>query len=184
MTALPENWSGDVLRFWFEELEPTAWFKINPETDAAIRLRFLDLHRRLKELPSEQLLSDPQRALAAIIVFDQFSRNMFRGDPDAYATDPLARGLAEKAVEAGFERKLSEAERHFLYLPFMHAEDRESQARSVALCATLVDPEPHQYALGHKAIIDRFGRFPQRNAILDRATTPEEAEFLETLPGS
>ncbi|HLG86099.1 MAG TPA: DUF924 family protein [Alphaproteobacteria bacterium] len=180
MTELREHWSRDVLRFWFHELEPDAWFRADPELDETIRRRFFELHRQLKEAPAEQLLATPQHALAAIIVFDQFSRNMFRGRPEAYATDSRALRLAETSVDVGFDRHLSEPERQFLYLPFMHAEDREAQRRSVALCATLVDPKPHQYALGHKAIIEQFGRFPHRNAVLGRASTAEEVEFLKS----
>jgi uncharacterized protein (DUF924 family) len=182
MTELREGWSRDVLRFWFQELERGAWFRGDPETDDTIRRRFLGLHQKLKEVPVERLLTTPECTLAAVIVFDQFSRNMFRGSREAYATDFKALHLADRSIESGFDRQLSEPERQFLYLPFMHAEDPEAQRRSVALCATLVDREPHNYAMGHKAIIDRFGRFPHRNAILGRVSTAKEVEFLKTAP--
>jgi uncharacterized protein (DUF924 family) len=111
------------------------------------------------------------------------SRNMFRGTPQAFAADAKALDLAAAAVALGFDRALTNDERQFLYLPFEHAESAEAQAHSVALFASLGDPELTKWAEAHKAVIDRFGRFPHRNAVLGRTSTPEEIEFLRQ-PGS
>jgi uncharacterized protein (DUF924 family) len=128
---------------------------------------------------SKGLLADAQTALAAVIVLDQMSRNMFRDTPRAFAADPLALAVAEAAIAQGFDAGLSKDERSFLYLPFGHAEDRHSQARAVALVASLGDPELQKWAEAHRAIVDRFGRFPHRNGILGRNSTSEETEFLK-----
>jgi uncharacterized protein (DUF924 family) len=112
-------------------------------------------------------------------VFDQMPRNMFRDHPHAFATDKKALGIAIAAVARGLDEGMTKDERAFCYLPFEHAEDPQSQARCVALMAALGDPELTKWAEAHKAIIDRFGRFPHRNAILGRPSTPEESEFLK-----
>jgi uncharacterized protein (DUF924 family) len=128
-------------------------------------------------LASEQCLVDADTALAATIVLDQFSRNMFRGTAAAFAADTKALAIAEAALARGFDRGLPDARRQFFYLPFEHSEDAEVQKRSVELFATL-GPEALRWADAHKVIIDRFGRFPHRNAVLGRVSTPEELEFL------
>jgi uncharacterized protein (DUF924 family) len=174
---LSGDWARDVLRFWFETLKPQAWFHTDPTVDAEIRVRFLGLHERLKTTPPEP--EDAETALAAVIVFDQFPRNLFRGRPEAYATDALALGLARAAIAAGLDRGLEDRERMFLYMPFHHSEDRADQQRSVELFATLDVPGALQSAQGHKAVVDRFGRFPHRNAALGRVSTPEEIEHLK-----
>ena len=176
-------WADEVLDFWFHELDRKAWFEKSDATDDLIRNRFLTLHEKLaREITPPPDL--PSRALlAAIIVFDQFPRNMFRGTPRAFATDPLALALARQIVDAGLDRDFSKDERMFLYLPFEHSEQAAEQARCCALFAMLDDAELMRYAQAHKDIIDRFGRFPHRNAILGRISTPEEAEFLQQ-PGS
>jgi len=167
------------LKFWFEQIEPDQWFKKDPAFDASIRERFLDLHEILVSRDDGALLADPQTALAAVIVLDQMSRNMFRGTPRAFATDPQAFRVARSAVDRGFDAGLTKDQRQFLYLPFEHSEDREMQARSVALMTSLGDPELAKWAEAHKAIIDRFGRFPHRNDVLGRPSIPEEVEFLK-----
>jgi len=177
------GWVGDVLKFWFEETDPDQWFKKDPTFDASIRERFLRLHEILVCRGNNGLLADARTALAAVIVLDQMSRNMFRDTPRAFAADPLALWVAETAIARGFDAGLTKDERHFLYLPFQHSEDRQSQARSVALTASLGDPELQKWAEAHRAIIDRFGRFPHRNGVLGRISTPEETEFLKQ-PGS
>jgi uncharacterized protein (DUF924 family) len=173
------DWAGDVLTFWFKETQPEFWFKKDKDFDATIRKRFLALHEVLAAKPSEALFADARTALAAVIVFDQMSRNMFRDTPRAFATDPLAFWIAQAAIAKGFDASLSKEERSFLYLPFEHAEDAQAQERCVALMATLNDPELSKWALAHKAIIDRFGRFPHRNNALGRSSTAEEIEFLK-----
>jgi len=179
----PNDWVGNVLRFWFEDTRPKQWFGKDEAFDAAVRLRFLALHEALAAQPSAALASDARAALAAIIVFDQMSRNMFRGSPRAFATDEKALGIAVDAIAKGFDTGLTKDERMFCYLPFEHAEDRPAQARCVALMSGLGDPDLTKWAEAHKAIIDRFGRFPHRNAVLGRPSTPDEIEFLKQ-PGS
>ena len=173
------GWVGDVLKFWFEETDPDQWFKKDPTFDASIRERFLRLHEILVCRGNNGLLADARTALAAVIVLDQMSRNMFRDTPRAFAADPLALWVAETAIARGFDAGLTKDERHFLYLPFQHSEDRQSQARAVALTASLGDPELQRWAEAHRAIVDRFGRFPHRNNVLGRISTPEETEFLK-----
>jgi uncharacterized protein (DUF924 family) len=174
-----DGWVGDVLKFWFEETEPDQWFEKDPTFDAGIRERFLGLHEILVSRGNNDLLPYAQTALAAVIVLDQMSRNMFRDTPRAFAADRQALRIAEAAIARGFDAGLTKDQRMFLYLPFEHAEDRQSQARSVALMAGLGDPELQKWAEAHKAIIDRFGRFPQRNDMLGRISTPQEIEFLK-----
>lgn len=173
------DWPGEVLTFWFEETRPEQWFKKDKDFDVTIRRRFLALHEVLATQPNEALFIDARTALAAVIVFDQMSRNMFRDTPRAFATDEVAFWVAQAAVAKGFDTGMTKDERSFLYLPFEHAEDPLAQERCVALMATLSDPELSKWALAHKAIIDRFGRFPHRNSILGRTSTAEEVEFLK-----
>jgi uncharacterized protein (DUF924 family) len=156
---------------------------VDPAFDAAIRERFLPLHEALVSRRDNELVPDARTALAAVIVLDQMSRNMFRGTARAFAADPQALRLAQAAVARGFDTGLPKDRRQFLYLPFEHCEDQKTQARCVELTASLGDPELAKWAEAHKAVIDRFGRFPHRNAVLERPSTPEEAEFLKQ-PGS
>src|SRR5262245_57736465 len=178
-----DDWVDDVLRFWFEETAPQRWFEKDEAFDAEVRRRFLARHEALAARPAASLLTDGPTALAAVLVFDQMSRNMFRGSPRAFATDAKALEIADAAIARGFDSGLTKDERQFLYLPFEHAEDGQAQARCVALMAGLGDPELTRWAEAHKVVIDRFGRFPHRNAVLGRPSTPEEVEFL-THPGN
>jgi uncharacterized protein (DUF924 family) len=177
------GWVGEVLKFWFEQTAPDQWFEKDPTFDASIRQRFLGLHEILVSRANNGLLVDAQTALAAVIVLDQMSRNMFRDTPRAFATDPQALWISQAAIVRGFDADLTKDQRMFLYLPFEHSEDRQSQARSAALMASLGDPELQKWAEAHRAIVDRFGRFPHRNSVLGRISTPEETEFLKQ-PGS
>jgi len=178
-----EPWVGEVLRFWFEELEREAWFRKSEVTDELIRSRFLNLHERVAALPADAALTSPRRALATVIVLDQFPRNMFRGTPRAFATDHKAVEVARGAVERGLDKAFDKDGRAFMYLPFEHSEDLADQERAVELFTPLGDAEYTRYAIAHRDIIARFGRFPHRNAILGRTSTPEEEEFLKQ-PGS
>jgi uncharacterized protein (DUF924 family) len=171
------GWVGDVLKFWFEQTATDQWFEKDPTFDASIRERFLGLHEILVSGGHNGLLADAQTALAAVIVLDQMSRNMFRDTPRAFATDPQALWVAEAAIVRGFDAGLTKDQRMFLYLPFEHSEDLQSQARSVAFMASLGDPELQKWAEAHRAIVDRFGRFPHRNGILGRASTPGKPSF-------
>ena len=173
----------DVLTFWFVELTPAQWFKTDAALDTDIKRRFEGLHLALSSQVPADCRGNARGVLAAVIVLDQFPRNMYRGTARAFASDGAALSVASDAIAKGLESALTEQERQFLYLPFEHAEDRAAQARSVALYEALGDADALDYARRHKAIIDRFGRFPHRNAILGRASTADELAFLKE-PGS
>jgi uncharacterized protein (DUF924 family) len=179
---MQRDWVEQVMRYWFEELPAEAWFRKDARVDDTIRERFSELHDEVARLAPEQLTT-PRDCLAAVIVLDQFSRNMYRGSPRSFATDALALSIAQRAIAAGLDRQLTPQQRWFLYMPFQHAEDRAVQARSIELFTQLNDPRNLGYAERHKEIIDRFGRFPHRNAVLGRVSTPEEAEFVATHRG-
>jgi len=179
---LPAGWADDVLHFWFEELKPEDWFSSDTRIDEKCRARFGGIHAALKANPPDPELASARALLAAVIVFDQFPRNIFRRTPAAYATDANALALARYAVASGKDRSLPGMQRHFLYMPFMHSEDPAMQAESVRLFNELGIADGLKYALHHHDIVQRFGRFPHRNAILGRASTPEELEFLKSQP--
>jgi len=180
---MAETWVRDVLTFWFEEAKPEQWFRKDDAFDAAMKARFLQLHADLQARPLGEFLVDAETAIAAIVVFDQMSRNMFRGTAKAFASDARALALADAAIARGYEAALTKHQRTFLYLPFEHAEDLAAQERCVRLMQSLDDAELVKYAEAHRAIIARFGRFPHRNQALGRASTPEETAFLKE-PGS
>ena len=183
----------EVLEFWFgREDEPgfgefrEAWFRKDPEFDQMVRDRFQDLYEGAARGDLDAWKDEAHSCLALAILLDQFPRNMFRGDPRSYATDRKAQEIAEYAVDRALDRELPAFQRMFLYMPFMHSEDLEHQRRSVELFGVLGgedDGDSSHYAVQHMEIIERFGRFPHRNEVLGRQTTPEEAEFL-TQPGS
>jgi len=167
------DWRADVLKFWFG-LKPEKWWDGGTELDRRIKSDFLELWFDMKQLPVDSFLADPLTALAAVILFDQFPRNMFRGHADAYATDANALAIAKGAVDRGLDKELAPDERKFLYMPVMHSEKLEHQNRAVLLFTELRDDHQLGYAKHHRDIIERFGRFPHRNAILGRASRPEE----------
>ena len=173
----------EVLKFWFNDLSPDDWFESNEAVDSHIRERFRELHEALREQVPETWRRSARGCLAAVIVLDQFPRNMYRGTSRAFAADGAALSLAKKALARGFDRELSIEERKFLYMPFEHSENPAEQARSMELFGTLDNELDLDYARRHKEIIDRFGRFPHRNAVLGRISTPEEIEFIKE-PGS
>jgi uncharacterized protein (DUF924 family) len=172
----------DILDYWFGELTFDDWFKRNDDVDRTIRRRFLDTWRAWRENVPAPVLLEPDAALAAILVFDQFPRNMFRGTADAFATDPLALALARNALEAGFERAVPEERQRFFFMPFMHSEALRDQERCVALFGG-PEAEEASYAVEHRDIVARFGRFPHRNHALGRTPTAEEITFLEAHEG-
>jgi uncharacterized protein (DUF924 family) len=171
-------WVAAVVHFWFEELARSHWFTKSAAIDARIRARFLELHERLAthEAPAA---AAPRSLLAAVIVLDQFSRNLFRGSPRAYAADPIARRLSRTAIDRRFDIAMKKPERYFLYLPFEHSEDKEDQALALDLIKPLGNEDWTRIAADHRATIERFGRFPHRNAILDRLSTADEIAFLQ-----
>ena len=180
---------SEVLDFWFGAPDSPergrsrkAWFKKSEIFDAEVRSRFLATWERAARGELERWRATPLASLALIVVLDQFPRNMFRGTARAFSSDPLALAAARSMIVREFDRLLSQEERGFAYLPFEHAEDLAAQRRSLALCQAL-DAEHIGYAKRHYEIIVRFGRFPHRNAVLGRESTPEEIEFLKQ-PGS
>ena len=175
------DWRDDVLRFWFG-VDPDRWWKADPKLDDEIRERFRDLWSDKRQLPVSSFTDDPLTALAATILFDQFPRNMFRGHADQFATDHLALAIARAAVDRGLDDELEPHERGFLYMPFQHSEDLADQRRSIALFTALGDDYLLGYAKKHHDIIERFGRFPHRNAILGRAPRPQETAAGEVVP--
>jgi uncharacterized protein (DUF924 family) len=168
----------DVLAFW-REAGPERWFERDDAFDAAIRARFLATYAAGAAGQLSSWESSPAGALALLLVLDQFPRNMFRDDARAYAADPAARAIADRALARGFDQQVDAGERAFFYLPFEHSEEMVDQARCVALHRALGDADWLKWAELHADIIARFGRFPHRNAVLDRATTPDEQAFLD-----
>lgn len=167
------GWRADILKFWFG-LKSEQWWDGGPELDQRIRQDFLKLWAEKRQLPVDTFLTDPLTALAAVILFDQFPRNMFRGHADAYSTDVNALTIAKGALERGFDKELEPDERKFLYMPFQHSEKLEDQNRAVLLFTELDDQHQLGFAKRHREVIEKFGRFPHRNAILGRASRPEE----------
>ena len=183
----------DILTFWFED--PTGitakrqkvWFIKTPEFDQTIRDRFSLIHQQASRGEFDDWMTTAPGCLALILVLDQFSRHLFRQHPQAFATDAKALAVAQHAIAQNFDQTLPKIQRWFLYMPFMHSEDLEIQRQSVELfCLLADDPDAssaYPYAIKHHDVIQRFGRFPHRNAILGRINTPEETEFLQQ-PGS
>jgi uncharacterized protein (DUF924 family) len=175
------DWRADVLKFWFA-LKPAQWWDGGAELDHRIRQNFLKLWSEKRQLPVDAFLTDPLSAAAAVILFDQFPRNMFRGHADQFATDHLALAIAKGAVDKDLDDELARDERKFLYMPFQHSESLADQDRAVLLFSELGDDEQIGYARRHRDLIARFGRFPHRNAILGRAPRPEEIAAGDAKP--
>jgi uncharacterized protein (DUF924 family) len=174
-------WQDEVLTFWFG-LAPDLWWKADPALDETIRERFGKLWEEKRENVPEAFLGSAGDALAAVILFDQFPRNMFRGHADQYSTDELARAAAKGAVERGFDTEVPPERRGFFYMPFQHSERLEDQQRSLLLFTALGDARQLDYARKHHDVIARFGRFPHRNAVLGRSPRPEEVAAGEVVP--
>lgn len=177
MTQANHHQASACVSFW-REAGPEKWFVKDSEFDAEFRTRFLDLHWAAARRELDHWLETPEGALALMILLDQFPRNVFRGTGHMFATDPLARHLADQAIARGHDRTIGDDVAVFFYLPFEHSETMADQERCIALFERL-DPKWMPYAIEHRDIIARFGRFPHRNKALGRITTPEEAAFLE-----
>ena len=175
--------SQEVLGFWFDLLMPEQWFRGSPSTDEEIRALFGPLRDHVLASGAEGWRDDPETMLAAIILLDQFSRNIHRGTAQAFAADPLALSLTREAIGKGWDAGMPKERRQFLYMPLMHAEDHDLQALCIAKFTELGDPHPLDFARQHADVISRFGRFPSRNAVLGRESTPEERDYLSQ-PGA
>jgi uncharacterized protein (DUF924 family) len=168
----PRDAAGQPL--WREE-----WFKRDDALDGAIAAKFKDAVDQALAGKLDAMAADAEGALALVILLDQFPRNIYRSTARAFAGDRQARKIADKAIARGWDRPLPKYNRMFLYLPFEHSENLDDQDRSVRLFAALDDDNLSKYALAHRDIVARFGRFPHRNAVLGRASTVEEIEFLK-----
>ena len=186
----------EILTFWFDEIrdEPAyfeeyapRWFVQNADFDRQIVQRFQTDYELAAQGQLTHWTETARGGLALILILDQFPRNMFRTDPRAFATDPLAQQIAEQMLDAGLDRQLRLVERYFVYVPFMHSENRAHQQRSVMLFQQLAEERAYfdtPYVVRHQEVIDRFGRFPHRNTVLGRVSTPEELEFLKQFGSS
>lgn len=167
----------DIVGFW-REAGPDAWFKKDAAFDTAIATRFLHTYAAAARGGLSAWENTIEGALALVIALDQFPRNMFRGSPRAFATDALAHAIAERAIAKGFDLATPVPPRLFFYLPGEHAEDLAAQEAAVARIAAMGDAEYTKYAIVHRDLVARFGRFPHRNVILGRASTPDEIAYL------
>jgi uncharacterized protein (DUF924 family) len=174
-----------VLQFWFHEVTPAQWWKVDPAFDRMIASRFGEIHSQASRAELFDWRVEPRGRLAEVIVLDQFSRNIFRGDHRAFETDVLALALAQEAVSAhaDADAALTQEERVFLYMPYMHSESKKIHEVAERLFQQNAPKSNHDFELRHKAIIDRFGRYPHRNVALGRESTSEELAFLAE-PGS
>jgi uncharacterized protein (DUF924 family) len=178
MTSTRDVAPQDVLAFW-RGAGPEKWFKKDEAFDAEVAARFLAAYEHAVRGELSAWETTPDGALALAILLDQLPRNMFRGQARTYAADALARDIAGRALARGFDREVPHQDRRFFYLPFMHSESLADQERCVTLAKDFGDAEFSKYAEHHADIVRRFGRFPHRNAMLKRETTPEEQEFLD-----
>jgi len=168
-----------IIDFWFNELEPKQWWLKDEAFDLSVQKRFGPLHKQAKAGELFQWRETALGSLSEIIVLDQFSRNIYRNQPESFASDPMALSLAQVAVSKGFDLEISPTERTFLYLPFMHSESPLIHEEALKLYESLGNPNNLEFENQHKKIIDRFGRYPHRNDILGRKSTLEEIEFLK-----
>ncbi|MDB5366713.1 MAG: hypothetical protein JWM77_2640 [Rhodospirillales bacterium] len=177
--------SGELLRFWFDEAGPSRWFDADPGFDALLRQRFGALHEKAASGVLDGWIHDSPGALALVLALDQLPRNIFRGTGRAFATDAKARRIAEASLARGFDMTQPSERRVFFYLPFSHSESVADQNRAVALFLGLRPNvgEHERYALQHREIIERFGRFPHRNTALGRVSTEDEQVFLQSFAG-
>jgi uncharacterized protein (DUF924 family) len=172
----------DVIECWLRH-GPEAWFSRNEALDAEIEADYADLHFKASRCELSDWEETPEGTLALLLLLDQFPRNLFRGSAHSYATDPLARTTAHRALAKGFDKRVEPVLRPFFYLPFEHSEEMEDQRFSVSMFEKhrdeTGDAEPLKWAIVHLELIERFGRFPHRNAALGRQTTAEEQAYLD-----
>lgn len=176
---MKDGWQNEILDFWFGELTAKDWFTGGAELDVKIRERFGPLYEELRVKLDPKSIGDARTALAAIIAFDQFPRNIHRGQAAAFATDDVAIEIARNAVTRNFDQGMTNEEKQFLYMPFMHSEISADQERCVDLFRSLDNEDALKYALEHRDIIQQFGRFPHRNKALGRETSEAERKFMD-----
>jgi len=169
----------EIVKFWFEDCEEKQWFEKDEAFDALIRERFGSVYEQAMAGTHDHWEDEPESCIALVVLLDQFPRNMFRGSARMYEADAKVLAVAKRAVDTGLHLKMDQAQRRFLYLPFEHSEDLDDQNTCMELMAALDDERSLEYARKHLVIIERFGRFPHRNDILGRPSTPEETEFLK-----
>ncbi|HKT75421.1 MAG TPA: DUF924 family protein [Sphingobium sp.] len=174
--AVTADWAAALLDFWFNQLGDQDWYGHDPAVDRQCLARFQGIWNDKRALAPETFLDRADDALAAVLLFDQLPRNMFRGTAQAFATDGLARTVARGAIAQGYDIQIGGAGRLFFYMPFQHSEDMEDQALSLSLFEGAGDARALDFARRHKALIERFGRFPQRNAALGRDTLADERD--------
>ncbi|MEM7646826.1 MAG: DUF924 family protein [Pseudomonadota bacterium] len=179
MTMTPQN----ILHFWYHELKPKDWWVKNPDLDRYIAKRFGPLLKRAAQAELADWRDTPRGRLAEVIVLDQFSRNVYRDQPDSFSQDPLALALSQEAHRGGHDQSLSLNEKSFLYMPYMHSESLKVHEEAIKVFDLPGLEKTLEFEIKHKKIIERFGRYPHRNKILGRKSTSEEREFL-TQPGS
>jgi uncharacterized protein (DUF924 family) len=178
MSAAPRRWAAEVLHFWFHKLGPRDWFRGGPNVDEALRRRFEpDLHALFTQ-SADSFLSDPLTARAAMLLFDQVPRNLYRGTAEAFAFDPLARHICYGVLAKEWDKGLTRVERQFIGLPLEHSEHMEDQLASLRYFAGF-DANTFTYARSHYRMVARFGRFPHRNDALGRTSTPEELAAIK-----
>ncbi|HMK14151.1 MAG TPA: DUF924 family protein [Burkholderiales bacterium] len=168
-----------IIDFWFKEIEPKLWWKKDSDFDRLIADRFLEVHKAAARCELHVWRNNPLGRLAEIIVLDQFSRNIYRGSPLSFNYDPIALALAQEAITAKANQSLNQSQKAFLYMPFMHSESRVIHELAMKLFKEPGLESNLDFEIRHKAIIDRFGRFPHRNEILGRQSTAEEISFLK-----
>lgn len=169
----------EIIRFWFNELDPKQWWKKDQAFDLMIQTRFGALHRQAKAGELAHWRESALGSLAEVIILDQFSRNMFRDKPESFACDPMAVALTQFAISKGLDTTLSDVQRVFLYMPLMHSESKQIHCEAIKHFEHVGIKNNIEFELKHKAIIDRFGRYPHRNEILGRRSTAEELAFLK-----
>ena len=175
---------SEILNFWFTETAPPLWFQVNEDFDKSVREKFSSIYELARLGGCDHWQNDADGCLALCLMYDQFPRNMFRGTIRMYESDPQAIVIAKLAISKGFDQIIPLVRRRFMYRPFEHSENINDQRRAVMLFHRLKgdDPLSYDYALKHCRVIEKFGRFPHRNAILGRMSTPEENDFLRANP--
>lgn len=178
MTMASRPWAAEILHFWFDVLSPAQWFGRSDAVDLALRRRFARDLAALRKRPADEFLGDPLTARAAILLFDQVPRNLYREDPRAFASDRLARAIARGALRRGWARDLTKPARQFLAMPLMHSERIADQRLSLRIYARLGDVSVLTFARSHYRMIARFGRFPHRNRVLGRRSSAAEERAI------